>query len=85
MKHDKVIKLINDVATRWNSTYYLLRRGVVLRDSIDRYLQMEQADPATTEFLYGLEITKSEWRNLILVVDHMKALKEASVQLEASK
>ena len=47
--HDKVLRLINDVATRWNSTYFLLRRGLVLRESIDQYLTKEQADTATNQ------------------------------------
>ena len=40
-EHTRVLKLINDVSTRWNSTYYMLRRGLVLRESIDLYLKSE--------------------------------------------
>ena len=37
-QHTRVLALINDVPTRWNSTYYMLRRALVLQESIDEYL-----------------------------------------------
>ncbi len=53
----RILGLLLDVKTRWNSSYVMLHRGYKLRKAIEMYIS---GDPAVKQF----QLTNEEWDNL---------------------
>ena len=58
----KVLRLIQDVSTRWDSTLHMMLRAVLLQEAIDKF---------TTEFTPAniFSISAQEWRHITYLID----------------
>lgn len=58
----KVLRLIQDVSTRWDSTLHMMLRAVLLQEAVDKF---------TTEFTPAtiFHITSEEWKHITYLID----------------
>lgn len=59
--------VVKDVKTRWNFTHAMIKRGLILRKVIDRWVRSQTA-------LWGLTILGDEWAKL----EDLRALLEVT-------
>ncbi len=74
----RILGLLLDVKTRWNSSYVMLHRGYKLRKAIEMYIS---GDPAVKQF----QLTNEEWDNLSEILVLLKPLYIATICLSKSK
>jgi hypothetical protein len=72
---DRPLKLVNDVCTRWSSTFRMLERYLLLRKSVD--LLFEGNESAC--------LTDDEWMLMKAVVEVLQPFQEAVALLEGDK
>lgn len=76
----RVLGLLLDVRTRWNSTYAMLKRALDLRPAIDMYIAL-----ASDAQLKEDGLTEKEWLLLKDIMNLFKPLFLATVGLSQSK
>jgi hypothetical protein len=74
----RILGLLLDVKTRWNSSFVMLDRGYKLRKAIEMYIS---GDPAVKQF----QLTNEEWDNLSEILVLLKPLYIATICLSKSK
>ena len=72
------LNLIQNVSTRWNSTYEMLKRALKFKEAVDMFILGDAS------FL-TLKLTVNEWQLLDLVLNILKPLQEATLYLSSSK
>ena len=66
----KYLKPVLDVCTRWNSTYDMISRALVLQDSIDLYARSKR-----------LDMDINCWDRFKVIYDFLKKFKDVSVYM----
>jgi hypothetical protein len=58
----KLLRLIQDVSTRWDSTLHMMLRAVLLQDAVNKF---------TTEFTLAniFHISPEEWKHITYLID----------------
>jgi len=69
-------KLILDGGVRWNATYWMIRRGLELRESLTSYAAMlhVSADPFDQEIFDNDYLSDEEWESLTIIKDQLAPL-----------
>ena len=75
MEEGKQLNLIQDVITRWNSTYYMLERFLVLKNPL--ISSMANSD----DYDVKVDFTNENWKLLAKVVKILKCFEEATKRL----
>ena len=73
----KVLKLIQDVCTRWDSTFYMLKRFVKLKTAIVIF-SSENPDPSR-------DLSSTDWDILKKVLDLLRPFQEATKEASYRK
>lgn len=78
--HNNSLQLIQEVQTRWNSTYMMIERVYNLRQYIE-IVTLETQDKVLEEY----QLSASEWKTLSQVMQALKSFFQATQTLEGDK
>ena len=76
-KPDRVLRLNSVCKTRWNSTYFLLKRATALEQSIRMYLNAHEYPEWT--------LSNDQWQAMRELLDVLTPIKDVSERLEGDK
>jgi hypothetical protein len=79
-KHSTVLKLIQDCATRWNSTYFMVKRFLKLKNSIT-WLQMT----GKISILESVSFSSDEWKQMEMLCDLLSPFQQVTESLCAEQ
>lgn len=84
MKNGKVLALVKDVETRWNSTYAMMHRIKQLRLPLEKYINILQTSGQRklVEASERMRFNLNDWRAMEEMLLPLEAFKEASLALE---
>lgn len=82
--HTKVLKLIKNNETRWNSTYAMIGRILTLRECVKRYLLQANRDRSIADKLKDCNLTDNDFEDLECIFKILAPVKDATLSLEHS-
>ena len=77
----KMLRVIQEVPTRWNSTFYMLQRLVLLKQPIHLYLE----DTMTEVDRRSYDLSDSQWANAKGVLNLLEAIDQVTTTLSGEK
>ena len=77
----KVLRVVQEVPTRWNSTFYMLQRLALLKQPIHLYLE----DTMTEVDRRSYDLSDSQWANAKGVLNLLEAIDQVTTTLSGEK
>ncbi len=86
MEKKKVLQLVKEVPTRWNSKYQCYIRLTQLRPALHEYFKLLcKGNPKQRQQASAIMLQEIDWQDLEQVIDTLSAYKDASIALEVQK
>ena len=84
---DRLLFVVRDVSTRWNSTFYLLKRLSTLKPAMYKYksLLVESNENTSLRSYKEKELSSSEWNKIAKLVELLRPYEVASKWLSGSQ
>ena len=77
----KMLHVVQEVPTRWNSTFYMLQRLVLLKQPIRLYLE----DTMTEVDQRSYDLTDSQWANAKSILNLLEAIDQVTTTLSGEE
>ena len=77
----KMLRVVQEVPTRWNSTFYMLQRLVLLKQPIRLYLEDTMSEVDRRSY----DLTDSQWANAKSILNLLEAIDQVTTTLSGEK